>query len=224
MGWATSAPFRFRAIPAQSVVTRRTAAEGIDIERATSLRFQSVWDIVSAVAVIGVLAVIIVWAQIAASRRNLVLSSSSALDGLTQLNGRFAPAFSSYPPVHFDYNTRVNSKAKFDRYNLQAFMHACLLESEAQVASCIETRLQAQLKFADYSRRYDELGSQSLGRSRSDRLRDAKYRSIEKKLYTKRRLRYPQSATLIRATVFYTSPQGRNSYSRRLDPMPLSLC
>lgn len=175
------------------------------------------WDIVSAVAVIGVLAVIIVWAQIAASRRNLVLSSSSALGGLTQLNGRFAPAFSSYPPVHFDYNTRVNSKAKFDRYNLQAFMHACLLESEAQVASCIETRLQAQLKFADYSRRYDELGSQSLGRSRSDRLRDAKYRSIEQKLYTKRRLRYPQSATLIRATVFYTSPQGRNSYSRRLD-------
>jgi hypothetical protein len=37
--------------------------------------------IVSAVAVIGVLVLIIVWAQIATSRRNLVLNSSSALGG-----------------------------------------------------------------------------------------------------------------------------------------------
>ena len=174
-------------------------------------------DIVSAVAVIGILVLIIVWAQIAASRRNLVFNSSSALGGLAQLNSVFAPAFSSYPRVHFEYNTRVNSKAKLDRYNLQAFMRTCLLESESQVASCIEGRLQAEVKYADYCKRYDELGGQSLGRSRSDRLDDAKYRRIEQKLYAKRRLRHPQSATLIRATVFYTSPQGRNSYSRRWD-------
>ena len=91
---------------------------------------------VSAVAVIGVLVLIIVWVQVAASRRNLVLNSSSALGGLAQLNSVFAPAFCSYPRVHFDYNTRVNSKAKLDRYNLQAFMRTCLLESESQVASC----------------------------------------------------------------------------------------
>jgi hypothetical protein len=137
-----------------------------------------VGDIVSAVAVLGVLVLIIVWAQIAASRRNLVLNSSSALGGLAQLNSDFAPAFSSYPRVHFDYSTQVNSKAKFDRYNLQAFMQACLLESESQVASCIETKIQAEVKFADYCRRYDELGRQSLGRSRSDRLNDGKYHSI----------------------------------------------
>ena len=184
---------------------------------ATWLRFRSVGDIVSVAAVIGVLVLIIVWAQIAASRRNLVLNSSSALGGLAQLNSAFAPVFSSYPRVHFDYNTQVNSKAKFDRYDLQAFMRTCLLESESQVASCIEARLQAEVKYADYCKRYDELGRQSLGRSRSDRLDDAKYRSIEQKLYAKRRLRQPQSATLIRATVFYTSPQGRNSYSRRWD-------
>ena len=174
-------------------------------------------DIVSAVAVIGILVLIIMWAQIAASRRKLVLNSSSALGGLAQLNTAFAPAFSSYPSVHFDYTTRVNSKAKLDRYDLQAFMRTCLLESESQVASCIEARLQAEVKYADYCKRYDELGRQSLGRSRSARLDDAKYRSIEQKLYTKRQLRHPQSATLIRATVFYTSPQGRNSYSRRWD-------
>ena len=107
-------------------------------------------DIVSAVAVIGILVLIIVWAQIAASRRNLVLNSSSALGGLAQLNSAFAPVISSYPRVHFDYNTRVNSKAKLDRYDLQAFMRTCLLESESQVASCIETRLQAEVKYADY--------------------------------------------------------------------------
>jgi hypothetical protein len=176
-----------------------------------------VGDIVSAVAVIGVLVLIIVWAQIATSRRNLVLNSSSALGGLTQLNGAFAPALSSYPRVHFDYNTRVNSKAKLDRYNLQAFMRTCLLESESQVATCIEARLQAEAKYADYHKRYDELGRQSLGCSRSDRIDDAKYRGIEQKLYAKRQLPHPQSATLIRATVRYTSPQGRNSYSRHWD-------
>ena len=136
---------------------------------------------------------------------------------MAQLNSAFAPVFSSYPRVHFDYNTQVDSKAKFDRYNLQAFMRTCLLESESQVGSCIETRLQAEVKYADYCKRYDKLGRQVLGRSRSDRLDDAKYRSIEQKLYAKRRLRDPQSATLIRATVFYTSPQGRNSYSRYWD-------
>jgi hypothetical protein len=176
-----------------------------------------VGDIVSAVAVIGVLVLIIVWVQIAASRRTLVLNSSSALGGLAQLNSIFAPAFGSYPRVHFDYNTRVNSKAKLDRYNLQAFMRTCLLESESQVASCIEARLQAEVKYVDYRKRYDELGRQSLGRSCSDRLDDARYRSIEQKLYAKRQLPHPQSATLIRATVFYTSPQGRNSYSRCWD-------
>jgi HNH endonuclease len=176
-----------------------------------------VGDIVTAIAVVAVLVLVIVWAQIAVSRRNLVLNTSSALGGLAMLNSAFSPVFSNYPRVHFDYNTRVNSKAKFDGYNLQAFMRTCLLESESQVASCIEIRLQTEVKYADYCRRYDELGRQSLGRSRSDRLDDAKYRSIEQKLYAKRQLRHPQSATLIRATVMYTSPQGRNSYSRHCD-------
>jgi hypothetical protein len=171
-----------------------------------------VGDIVSAAAVISILVLIIVWAQIAASRRNLVLNSSSALGELAQFNSAFAPGLSSYPRVHFDYSTRVNSKAKLDRYDLQAFMRTCLLESESQVASCIDTSLQAEVKYADYCKRYDELGRQNLGRSRSDRLDDAKYRSIEQKLHAKRQLRHPQSATLIRATVFYTSPQGSNSY------------
>jgi hypothetical protein len=176
-----------------------------------------VGDIVFAVAVIGVLIVIIVWAQITASRRKLVLSSSSALGGLAQLNSAFAVVVASHPAVHFDYNIRVNSKAKFDQYNLQAFMRARLLESEPQVASCIDTRIQVEAKYADYGKRYDELGKQSLGCSRSDRLDDGKYRRIEQKLYAKRRLRPPQPATLIRATVSYTSPQGRNSYSRHWD-------
>jgi len=176
-----------------------------------------VGDIVTVGAVIGVLVLIIVWSLIAASRRNLVLSSSSALGGLDQLNSAFAPVFSAYPRVQFDYNTQVNSKAKFDRYDLQAFMRTCFLESELHVANSIEARLQADAKYADYCRRYDELGQQSLGRSRSDRLNDAKYCSIEQKLYAKRRLQDPQSATLIRATVVYTSPQGRNSYARCVD-------
>jgi hypothetical protein len=175
-----------------------------------------VGEIVSAAAVIGVLVLIIVWALIAAARRNLVLSTSLALGGLARLNSGFAPVFSSYPLVHFDYTTRVNSKAKFDRYDLRAFLRTCLLESESQVASCIETRVQAEAKYVDYCRRYDELGRQSLGRSRSDRLDDARYRSIEQKLYAKRQLRHPQAATVIRAAVSYTSPQGRNSYSRPL--------
>jgi hypothetical protein len=113
-----------------------------------------VGDIVSAVAVIGVLVSIIVWAQLAASRRDLILNSSSALGGLVQLNSAFAPTFSNYPRVHFDYNTRVNSKAKLDRYNLQVFIRTCLLESESQVAHCIEARLQAEVKYADYCKRY----------------------------------------------------------------------
>lgn len=164
--------------------------------------------IVSAVAVIGILVLVIVWVQIAASRRKIVLNSSSALGGLVELNSAFAPFFSSYPPVHLDYNTRVNSKAKFDRYDLRAFMRTCLLESESWVAGRIDARLEAEVKYIDYCKRYDELGGQTLGRSRSDRLDDAKYHNIEQKLYGKRRLRQPQSATLIRATVSYTSPQA----------------
>ncbi len=42
-------------------------------------------------------------------------------------------------------------------------MRTCLLESESQVVSCIETKLQAEVKYADYCKRYDELGRQSLG-------------------------------------------------------------
>jgi hypothetical protein len=116
-----------------------------------------------------------------------------------------------------DFADDPDSKGKLDRYNLQAYMRTCLLESEVQVASCIDARLQVEAKYVDYCKQYDEIGRQSLGHSRSDRIDDAKYRSIEQKLYAKRQLRHPQAATLIRATVFYTSPQGRNSYSRHLD-------
>lgn len=173
--------------------------------------------LVTAVVLIGVLAVVIACAQITASRRNLVLSSSSALTGLDQLNGIFAATFNSYPPVRFEYATRVNSKAKYDKYDLPAYLRTYLLESEPHVASCIEARLRADAQYASYRRRCDELGQKSLGCSRSDRLDDAKYHRIEAKLYTKRQLALPPSATLIRATVSYTSPQGRNSYSRYQD-------
>lgn len=188
-----------------------------EILPAVWLRFRRVRSIVAVVAVIGVLVLLLVWREVAESRRKLVRNSSSALGALAQLNSSFAAVFSSYPRIHLDYNTRVDSKAKLDRYNLKVFMRTCLLESEPQVAACIEGRLRAEAMYADYCKRYDELGRQDLGRSRSGRLDDAKYRSIEQTLYAKERRQLPQSATLIRATVFYTSPQGRNSYTRHWD-------
>ena len=56
---------------------------------ATWLRFRSVGDTVSAVAVIGVLVLIVGWARIVASRRNLVVNSSSALAAARSLYTRW---------------------------------------------------------------------------------------------------------------------------------------
>lgn len=120
-----------------------------------------------------------------------------------------------HPPLRYEFVDRVNSKARYDRYDLHTFFLQSIGNIETEVRRSIEARLRDVSFYAEYAVLYDQVGTR-LGRSMSEQLSAEKYSKIERKLYMEQRLRQPLCLAEVRCTVTYTSPQGQNSYARAL--------
>jgi hypothetical protein len=174
--------------------------------------------------VVGVVAVLLVGLIVAAvcvalvlRRRQLVSRSSTALHLLDDLNSQFQTLVAGHPPIRHEFKVSVNSKAKFDNFNLPSRMSVNVLENELWAGQQIELRLAATRHFTTYGRDYEFIEYGALGRSSHPRIRDDKFAVIERKQFTRRKLEYPTPMAQITTTVKYTSPKGQNSYSRHLN-------
>ncbi len=167
-------------------------------------------------AIVAVLLATATWWLVTLLHRRMVAATSFALDSLVKLNATFAPDLKRRQRIRLNFNTRVNTKAKLDRYDLQAHLRECLFNNEYQIATRIEEMLARLATYSEYCSRQEELGTKGLGCSHSDRLTDERYRNIEKQLFFKRVLRAPRQSARVRVSVSYTSPKGRNSYERHL--------
>jgi len=156
------------------------------------------------------------WTMVVLSRRRRVIETSTALKHLIALNGLWQPAVPSLTPITLDFPVRVNSKAKFDRFDLGTHLMYCLLDYEDWFEHEVRARVDSVVQFDLYKQEVAKLSSACLGRSRHPKVRQDVFTRTEAKLFAKRQLPAPVPAARITSTVSYVSPQGRNSYTGRL--------
>lgn len=150
-------------------------------------------------------------------RRRLVLEASVALHDLAELNLRFQPIVVHRAPIQVHWGSQVNSKSKYDRFDLAAFMAGSVLDYEEWFNQELSLRVEATHHFSRYQVDADALAISWLGRSTHPRVSEKHFAAIEKKAFSKLRLSYPVPMANVASTVSYVSPKGQNSYSRRLD-------
>jgi hypothetical protein len=169
-----------------------------------------------AVVLVG-LFVALAWVLVIVKRRRLVKGASIALKQLDDLNSRSRTLVPVRPPIRLAFSASVNSKARFDRFDLPLLMSVSVLENEPWVEREIEVRLAATGHFGTYRLDFEALAYQLLGRSSHPRVNDERFAAIEQKLFQRRKLGYPTPTARVTTTVKYTSPKGQNSYSRQLE-------
>jgi 5-methylcytosine-specific restriction endonuclease McrA len=163
-----------------------------------------------------VLGVTLVWFVVVVRRRHIVDGASSALQRLTLLNSTYFPLTRGQSPIRLRFDEFVDSKSKFDRFDLHSFTIRCVLEREEWVASEIEARWTPVALHDAYVAEFERLALH-LGASGDDRLTPGRFAKTESRLFTRRKLPYPMPVARVRSTVRYTSPKGRNSYSKSLE-------
>lgn len=168
--------------------------------------------IISAVVTAGLVALATVLIVSHFLRRSRVQTESLAIWELQQLNARFEPLIVRHPSLPFSVERRVNSKAQLERFNLPELMRAELLQYEAWIQQEIDKRTASVEHYNTYTSDV-EYARRLLGQSSHPRVRSEKFQTTERKLFEARQLKYPTPSATARATVFYTSPAGRNSYS-----------
>ena len=170
------------------------------------------------VTIIGAatLSIGLIWLLVALTIRQRVLDSSQALAHLENLNSRAQPSTIVRPPIAHSFALNVNSKQKFDRFDLHSWMAANVIDYETWFVQEMNSRLAATNAFNVYHHDFEALAGQFLGKSSHPRIATARFASIEKKNFYRRKLKYPTPTARISSTVKYTSPKGQNSYSRGL--------
>lgn len=155
-------------------------------------------------------------AYVAFKNWKIVRTGSLALEEQRSLNRDCAPHLRRLPPIRYDWVDPVNSKAKFDRYDLVTFLLECLASMESVVQQQIDERMAGAANFADYARKLEQIRLAQLGRSGSKKLSAKRYKWIEQKLFARETLKAPGCFAEIRISVTYRSPKGQNSYQRGL--------
>jgi hypothetical protein len=174
--------------------------------------------ILTVVAVILVgLAITTIALLIKAHRRRLVEEASVALKELASLNYRSEALVPVQPPIRLAFKFSANSKASFDRYDLTKFMSLNVLENGAWIDQELESRLVGMWHFRTYKHDVEALAHQLLGTSFHRRVNEERFAAIEQKLFLRLTLPSPTATARVVSTVGYTSPKGRNSYSRKLE-------
>jgi len=79
-------------------------------------------------ALVLVFGAILVWIAIVLRRRHLVDGASTALQQLAALNATYLPRTLAQPPIRLSFVVSVDSKSKFDRFDLNSFMRRCVME------------------------------------------------------------------------------------------------
>lgn len=172
-----------------------------------------------AYAALGLLAVFVVlgWVLFILWRRRQVHAASAALQHLAEVNSRYRGTFLTLPPVRLSFDRAVNSKAKFDRFDLAALMSLSILENESWVEIEVRRRLSSIETYEEYRNETEAVARRRLGISSHPRVNVKSFVAIEEKMFRRRILKGPVPKARFSATVKYTSPKGQNSYLRRLD-------
>lgn len=144
-----------------------------------------------------------------------VEATSDALKDLARLNARFSTVRDAQQPIKLSFIARVNSKAKYDRFNLEDYLLDELDRNETQIGHQISTRQHAVQNYSMYEREYQVLENTRLGQStQTTNVNPERFARIELRRFSRRKLKRPAPRAKVTVGVTYRSPQGRNSYAR----------
>ena len=176
----------------------------------------SVETLIVVPALLVALFLTLIWVLFALQRRRLVDSESTALKKLGELNEGFRASVARRPTLKRSFTISVNSKSRFVRFDLPKFMSGSILENEFWIASEVELRLTATKQFVAYRLDREAIEYPLLGSSSHPKLRQDRFVAVERRLFNRRKLKEPIPKAHITSAVKYTSPKGKNSYSRSL--------
>jgi len=163
-----------------------------------------------------VISIAVIWILVVARLRKLVYNASQALIRLEALNATTIASVAPHPPISHTFTLNATSKQKFDRFDLPTWMESNALDNEAWFVQEVDLREAATRYFSAYKLDIEALGGQFLGQSSHPRVKEARFASIEKKRFDRRKLPHPTPTARVISTVKYRSPKGQNSYSRSL--------
>jgi 5-methylcytosine-specific restriction endonuclease McrA len=149
--------------------------------------------------------------------QKIVLSSSEAIRRLEELNRSFQSRLTDATPIEASFSHHAPSKARFERFDLVAFLQHELLTYEDWFEREVRARADAISVFGAYVDNVSRISAEALGRSADPRLRIPRLQALELKLFVDRQLKEPFPRARVTATVRYTSPKGRKVYTRQLE-------
>ena len=104
------------------------------------------------------LAGLAIWLTIASRHRSIVIESSAALAQLKLLNDQHRLRLSYHPPLRYEFVDRVNSKVKYDHYDLRTFFLQSIGNIESEVRRNIHARQRDVAFYVEYEVLYDKIG------------------------------------------------------------------
>ncbi len=146
--------------------------------------------------------------------RRRVAESSAALEMLGRLNHRFEEAVAPLPPISFSFEVRLDSKPKFDAFDLGRRFREEVLQREQAIVEQMDVRRQVLRHYLDYEARVGAEALPRLGRSERADVAKTRFDAVEEQLFTEILLERPTPQARIVGVARYTSPQGRNSYEK----------
>ena len=171
-----------------------------------------VWILATLIVVVGGVGVYAAVSMVRTWR--IVDQTSAALTELAALNARYASTVIAHPTYRLAIVDSVNSKRRFDSATLEDILMRELDAREHQVSREIEMRSRAVSDYRRYLVERRQLEQRLLGTTATPEIAPDRYHRIEHRRFRRRSLREPQCNAKVTVGVAYTSPQGRNSYSR----------
>lgn len=170
-------------------------------------------DVGAAVAIGLALAVGATLCVAGVRRRSLVRSASAAVQTLAVLNAEWKPRLKAPAPIHLKFRDAVDSKGRFDRYDLQAFFHQQLASNANQVQARVDEHERVHALHREYQQAVDRVVA-LVGSSSHPKVHPRKFASIEKRMFKWATLSDRTRMGRLSCSVSYTTPQRKNHYSK----------
>lgn len=170
-------------------------------------------QIMPAIIITCFVAVLIVLAIILdIKNKKIVLEKSQRIKTLLALNPSFQ--FKKIKS-NYSYHQSCNSKRQFERFHIDEYLMSLIDSYESHFRTILETISLNRNEYADYLRKINGIKSSATENyCKSFGFTLKKFLRYEERLFNKYKLPKPQTDVFVKCILTYTSPKGRNHYSK----------
>lgn len=169
-------------------------------------------EIIILIATTIILFTIILISIIHNKNTKIVKENSRLYKSLMEMNSRYV--FNSNIPGVHRYNERCQSKRNLERFDFRTYLINAIDCNQYNIVNTINSIEENKQNYDQYCHEYNGLSSSVTSNEIMNyRISSKKFLKIENRLYLKNKVK-PRLETTAFIYASYTSPKGRNSYSR----------